>query len=233
MKNRMASVCKRAMWWYVLLLMFSSAWPQARKEVSVSRRAVPVAVVRDKPTIDFFVDQYFITDNPIDSMLVIDITDNGFDEKDVLEVYPTKRIINLSESEAALDTMRTWQRTGYIALTGQRNKQGQIEMREREYPVAREFFHGMVRLIEQTYNYKGRKLSLFFEFDDLQGLASLQIWGFADRNEMKEKPKSINQFAHDLLFFTRADTVYVSKPVYDVIYIEQVDTVYVTKDGGE
>lgn len=233
MNRQAVAALKSSVCFLLLLLSVSSAWAQAKKEVDVSRRAVPVAVVRDRPTINFFVDQYFITENPIDSMLVIDITDDGFDEKDVLEIYPTRRIVNLSESVAALDTMRTWKRSGYIKLTGGRNEKDQIVVRDREYPVAQEFFHGLVRLVEQTYNYKGRKLSLFFEFDDITGLAGLQIWGFADKRELQEKPKSVDQFKHDLLFFTRADTVFVNKPVYDVIYIEQIDTVYVTKDGGE
>lgn len=232
MNRQAVAALQRSACCFLLLLAVSSAWPQSEK-VTVTRRAVPVAVVRDRPTINFFVDQYFIKEDVIDSLLVIDITDNGFDERDVLEIYPTKRIVNLDTSGAALDTMSTWQRTGFIKLTGGRNEKGQIVVRDRDYPVAQEFFHGLVRLVEQTYNFTGRKLSLFFEFDDVNGLAGLQIWGFADRREMKEKPKSIDQFAHDLLFFTRADTVYVNKPVYDVIYIEQIDTVFVTKDGGE
>ncbi len=217
-----------------LAFLREQAYAQSR-EVTVTRRAVPVAIVKDEPTIKFFVEQYFITEDKIDSMLVIDITSNGFDEKDVLEVYPSKRIINLSESEAALDLMRDWKRTGFIELTGARNKRGQIEVKDMQNPVAQEFFRGMVRLIEQTYKYEGRKLSLFFEFDDKKGVAALQIWGYGSRREMQEKPKSINQFAHDLLFFTRTDTVYLDKPVYDVIYIEQTvtDTVYVMKGGGE
>mgnify|MGYP001593816801 CR=1 FL=1 len=224
---------------FLLIALASTGWAQANKEVTVTRRAVPVAVVKDEPTIKFFVDQYFITEDKIDSMLVIDITDNGFDEKDVLEIYPSKRIVSLSESDTALVMMSTWKRTGFISLTGSRTiKGGPITVVDREFPVAREFFRGMVRLVEQTYKFEGRKLSLFFEFDDPKGIASLQIWGFQNRAEMQEKPKSNNQFAHDLLFFTRTDTVYVDKPVYDVIYIEQtitetpMDTVH-TKGGGE
>lgn len=219
--------------------LLSSLSAQENKEVTVTRRAVPVAVVKDEPTIKFFVDQYFITEDKIDSMLVIDITDNGFDEKDVLEIYPSKRIVNLSESGEALDLMSTWKRTGYISLTGSRVvKGGPITVVDREFPVAREFFRGMVRLVEQTYNFEGRKLSLFFEFDDPKGVASLQIWGFQNKKEMQGQPKSNNQFAHDLLFFTRTDTVYVDRPVYDVIYIEQtltetkIDTLHI-KGGGE
>ena len=206
---------------------------QESSEVIVSRKAVPVAVIKDRKTIDFFIEQYFITEDHIDSMEVIDITENGFDENDVLEIYPSKRLVNLSESEAALDVMRNWKRTGFIEMVGQRTR-GQIEVHEREFPIARELFGGLVRMIEQTYEYKGRKLSLFFEFDDIKGVAALKIWGFKDKKELKEKPKSSLQFAHDVLFYTRTDTVYVDRPVYDVIYIEQTttDTVYV-KGGGD
>ena len=220
----------------VLLALVSAPARAQSREVAVTRRAVPVAIVKDEPTIKFFVDQYFITEDKIDSMLVIDITANGFDEKDVLEVYPSKKIINLSESAAALELMRNWKRTGFIELTGARNARGQIEVKDKQNPVAQEFFRGMVRLIERTYKYEGRKLSLFFEFDDKKGVAALQIWGYGDKSEMQEQPKSNNQSSHDLLFFTRTDTVYVKQPVYDVIYIEQTvtDTVKVyVKDGGE
>ncbi len=206
------------------------------REVTVTRRAVPVAIIKDEPTIKFFVDQYFITEDKVDSILVLDLTGNGFDEKDVMEVYPSTKIFNLSESVAALELMRDWKRKGYLELGSKRNSRGQLELKDTENPVAQEFFRGMVRLIERTYKYEGRKLSLFFEFDDKKGIATLQIWGYGDKSEMQEKPNPNNQSSHDLLFFTRTDTVYVKQPVYDVIYIEQTvtDTVKVyVKDGGE
>ncbi len=209
-----------------------AAWAQQNNEVLVNRKTVPVASIKDPATIKFFVDQFFITEDKIDSMEVIDILGDGFNEQDVLEVYPSKRLINLSESDTALAVMRGWRRSGFIELVGQKNKKTNQIVAKSQYSAATAMFAGMVRLAEKTYN--GNKLNLFFDFDGQNGTASLQIWGFRDDKELNNIPKPLDQFANDLLFYTRTDTVYVDKPVYDVIYIDQTvtDTVYVRK-GGE
>ncbi len=208
-----------------------TAAAQTDKEVVVSRKALPVAVIKDRKTIQFFVEQYFISASPIDSMVVYDMNENGFDDKDVLKIMPSDQLVNLSESETALDEMRKWKRTGFIEVLGAKNKYGQIEVHEKDFPVAREMHAGLVRMIEETYQIKGKKLSLFFEFDDVTGIASLNVWGFGDQKALKDTTRSFKH-KHDLLFFTRTDTLEVLKPIYDVIYIEQTkrDTVYI-KEG--
>jgi len=207
------------------------AFAQLTDEVVVTRKTVPVATIKDRATINFFVDQYFITEDQIDSMEVIDILADGFNEKDVLEVYPSKQIYNLSESEAALAVMRNWQRSNFITVVGSKTKRGEFVTRT-NYLAASNMFGGLVRLLER--NYVGKKLKLQFDFDGTDnGVATLYVWGFNDREELLKPPESGEQFAHDLIFYTRTDTVYVDKPVYDVIYIEQTvtDTVYVKRGG--
>jgi hypothetical protein len=204
---------------------------QLTDEVLVTRKTVPVATIKDRATIKFFVDQYFITEDRIDSMEVIDILGDGFNEKDVLEVYPSKQIYNLSESDTALAVMRNWQRQNFITVVGSKTPRGEFVTRT-NYLAARNMFGGLVRLLER--NYVGKKLKLQFDFDGTDdGVATLYVWGFHDREELLTTPSSGDQFAHDLIFYTRTDTVYVEKPVYDVIYIEQTvtDTVYVKRGG--
>ncbi|MGH7496824.1 MAG: hypothetical protein ACREOO_31130 [bacterium] len=211
--------------------LLGTAMAQTDKEVIVSRKALPVAVIKDHGTIQFFVEQYFISEDRIDSMEVFDMNENGFDDKDILKIYPSDRLVNLSQAETALDVMRNWKRTGFIEVIGAKNRYGQIEVREKEFPVAREMHAGLVRMIEEVYQIRGKRLSLFFEFDDVKGIAALKIWGFGDKRALQDTTRAF-KFRHDLLFYTRTDTVYVNKPVYDVIYIEQTkrDTVYV-KEG--
>jgi hypothetical protein len=208
-----------------LVLTEPAAAQQTPKQVTVTRKPIPVATIKDRETIQFFVDQYFITEERIDSMEVIDILGDGFNEKDVLEIYPSKQLINLSESDTALAVMRNWQRSGYIEVVGSKNKKGEYEFRS-TYPAAVAMSVGLVRLVEKTY--VGQKLNLLFDFDDVEGTAGLQIWGYKEEELLKPKNPA-EQFAHDLFYYVRTDTVYVPKPVYDVIYIEQTvtDTVYV------
>lgn len=207
------------------LLLPALAVAQTPQKVIVNRKPVPVATIRDPKTIKFFVEQYFITEDRIDSLEVIDLLGDGFNEKDVLEIYPSKQLISLSESDTALAVMRRWERSGYIEVVGQKGKKGEIQAKS-DYPAALAMFAGLVRLVEKTY--VGQRLSLLFEFDGQQGTAGLQVWGFKEE-DLKDIHKPLDQFAHDLLFYTRTDTIYVEKPVYDVIYIEQTvtDTVYV------
>ncbi len=217
-----------------LFLMAIWALPAAAQftdQVLVTRKTVPVATIKDRPTIKFFVDQYFITEDKIDSMEVIDILGDGFNEKDVLEVYPSKQIYNLSQSDTALAVMRNWQRSNFITVVGSKTKRGEF-VAKTPYEAAKNMFAGLVRLLER--NYVGKKLTLQFDFDGSDnGSAALYIWGFHNQKELEKPPGRGDQFAHDLIFYTRTDTVYVDKPVYDVIYIEQTvtDTVYVKRGG--
>jgi hypothetical protein len=213
-----------------MLLLIGSIFsdPAAAQQsgrVIVYRKPMPVATIKDPETIQFFVEQYFITEDKIDSMQVVDIVGDGFNERDVLEVYPSKQLYNLSESDTALAVMRNWQRSGFIEVVAQKNKRGDFEA-ESQYPGATAIFAGLIRMVQGTY--VGKKLNLIFEYDDTDGVAALEIWGFREEELLKPK-KPLEQFANDLLFYIRTDTVVVEKPVYDVIYIEQTvtDTVYV------
>ncbi len=163
------------------------AWAQKNNEVLVNRKSVTVASIKDPETIRFFVDQFFITEDKIDSMEVIDILGDGFNEQDLLEIYPSKRLINLSQSDTALAVMRNWRRSGVIELVGQKSKKsGAIEAKS-PYSAATAMFAGLVRLAEKTYS--GQKLNLFFEFDGPKETGALQIWGFRDDEELKNREK--------------------------------------------
>jgi hypothetical protein len=195
----------------------------------VTRKTVPVATIKDRATINFFVEQYFIPEQKIDSLEVVDVLGDGFNEKDVLEVYPSKQLFSLSESDTALAVMRNWKRSSFIEVVAEKGK-GEYVARS-NFPAALAMFTGLVRLVEK--NYVGRRLTLQFDFDGSEkGAASLQIWGFQE-NELLKPPKPGDQFAHDMMFYTRSDTIFVEKPVYDVIYIrETVTDTLKLKAGG-
>ncbi|MDZ7360874.1 MAG: hypothetical protein ONB46_09140 [candidate division KSB1 bacterium] len=194
---------------------------QLPNQVLVTRKTVPVATIKDRETINFFVEQYFIPEQKIDSIEVIDVLGDGFNEKDVLEVYPSKQLFSLSQSDTALAVMRNWKRSSFIEVVAERGKNSEYTARS-NFPAAISMFNGLVRLVEK--NYVGRRLTLQFDFDGSEnGTASLQIWGFQEDELLKVlNPK--DQFAHDMMFYTRADTIYIEKPVYDVIYIQQTVT---------
>jgi hypothetical protein len=213
---------------FVAASLHSSAFAQVNNQVYVTRKTVPVATIKDRPTINFFVEQYFIPEQKIDSIEVVDILGDGFNEKDVLEVYPSKQLFSLSESDTALAVMRNWKRSSFIEVVAEKNKRDEYVARS-NFPAAVAMFTGLVRLVEK--NYVGRRLTLQFDFDGSEkGAASLQIWGFQE-NELLRPPKPDDQFAHDMMFYTRSDTIFVEKPVYDVVYIQQTvtDTVRVSK----
>ncbi|RIK73069.1 hypothetical protein DCC62_18230 [candidate division KSB1 bacterium] len=197
-------------------------------EVGVGLRTVDAATIKDSVDIRFFADQYFISET-IDSLEIFDIRGDGFNETDVMQIYPSKRLINLSQSDTALAVMRSWKRRGAIDVVGERNKKtGKIEATS-NLKTALTMFASIVRMVESIY--QGPRLKLYFDFDGEEGSAALKIWGYENLQEMAKEPKDWKQFAHDLVFYTRTDTLYVDKPVYDVIYIEQTvtDTVYVNK----
>jgi len=216
---------------FAAVLSCAPAFAQVNDQVYVTRKTVPVATIKDRPTINFFVEQYFIPEQKIDSIEVVDILGDGFNEKDVLEVYPSKQLFSLSESDTALAVMRNWKRSSFIEVVAEKNKNGDYIARS-SFPAARAMFAGLVRLVAK--NYVGRRLTLQFDFDGAEqgGAASLQIWGFQE-NELLRPPKPDEQFAHDMMFYTRSDTIFVEKPVYDVIYIQQTVTDTVRVRGSK
>lgn len=214
---------------FITGLWFAPSHAQLPNHVLVTRKTVPVATIKDPAVINFFVEQYFIAEQKIDSIEVIDILGDGFNEKDVLEIYPSKQLFSLSESDTALAVMRNWRRSSFIEVVAEKNKRGEYVARS-NFPAAVAMFNGLVRLVEK--NYVGRHLTLQFHFDGSdKGAASLQIWGFQE-NELLRPPKPGDQFAHDMMFYTRSDTIYVEKPVYDVIYIQQTVTDTMRVSGG-
>jgi len=215
---------------FAAVLALSSAFAQVNNQVYVTRKTVPVATIKDRPTINFFVEQYFIPEQKIDSIEVVDILGDGFNEKDVLEIYPSKQLFSLSESDTALAVMRNWKRSSFIEVVAEKNRNGDYVARS-TFPAARAMFAGLVRLVAK--NYVGRRLTLQFDFDGAdQGAAALQIWGFQE-NDLLRPPKPDDQFAHDMMFYTRSDTIFVEKPVYDVIYIQQTVTDTVRVRGSK
>jgi len=212
----------------IAMLWLSAAFAQSTNQVLVTRKTIPVATIKDRETINFFVEQYFIPEQKIDSIEVVDVLGDGFNEQDVLEVYPSKQLFNLSQSDTALAVMRNWKRSSFIEVVAERGKRGEYNVRS-NFPAAVAMFNGLVRIVEK--NYVGRRLTLQFDFDGSEnGAASMQIWGFQE-NDLLKPPKPGDQFAHDMMFYMRSDTIFVEKPVYDVIYIQQtvIDTVRVKK----
>jgi len=201
---------------------------QNANEVVVKRKPVPVATIRDPKTIDFFLKEFFIPEAKVDSIDFIDVVGDGFNERDMVQVYPSKEVYNLSPSEAAMAVMRTWKPQGVRAV-GQKNKHGEIVI-ESKYPAAKAMFAGLVRLIEQ--NYVGKKISLMFNYDGDLKTADLMVWGYQEQDLLTPK-KPLEQFANDLVIYVRTDTVYVEKPIYDIIYIEHTATDTTVISGGE
>jgi len=217
---------------FALCTMFpAGGWAQTTPPV-VKRKAVPVATVRDPQTVKFFVDQFMLPEARVDSIDIIDVVGDGFNDKDVLQVYPSKQVYNLSESDTVLNVMRNWERGGFITVVGSKNRRGQFEVRSK-YPVAASLFAGMARVLERTYT--GKKLTIMFDYDGTYNTAELMLWGFLKDEDLRTPPDAVERFAHDLMLYIRSDTLQVPQPVYDVIFVEKVvtDTVYVREEMGD
>lgn len=197
--------------------------------VTMKRQPLPVATVKDPGTIKFFVDQFFIPEAKVDSIDFIDVDGLGFNEKDVIKVYPSKEVYNLTPSDTAMSVIRHWKGTS-VRVVGSKDADGQILVQSK-YPAADAMYAGLVRLIEE--NYVGKKISLMFEYDGNSKVSELMVWGYKEQELLTPK-NPLEQFAHDLMVYVRTDTVWVEKPVYDIIYIEHtISDSLVANDGGE
>lgn len=204
----------------ILACWIDAGISQTKPAIIAKRRAVPVATVRDPQTVKFFVEQFLIPETQIDSIDVIDIVGDGFNDKDILQIYPSKQLYNLSESDTAMTVMRNWERGGFITVVASKNSKGQFEARSK-YPVAASMFAGLARLLER--NYEGKQLTFLFDYNGISNTAELMMWGHSEEDLIKT-PDPTKQFAHDLMLYVRADTIQVAKPVYDIVVIQQTVT---------
>ena len=183
--------------------------------VTMKRQPLPVATVKDPGTIKFFVEQFFIPEAKVDSIDFIDVDGLGFNEKDVIKVYPSKEVYNLTPSDTAMSVIRQWKGTS-VRVVGSKDENDQILVQSK-YAAADAMYAGLVRLIEK--NYVGKKISLMFDYDGTNQISELLVWGYKEQELLTPK-NPLEQFAHDLMIYVRTDTMWIEKPVYDIIYIE-------------
>ena len=139
----------------------------------------------------------------------------GFNEKDVIKVYPSKEVYNLTPSDTAMSVIRQWKGTS-VRVVGSKDENDQILVQSK-YAAADAMYAGLVRLIEK--NYVGKKISLMFDYDGTNQISELLVWGYKEQELLTPK-NPLEQFAHDLMIYVRTDTMWIEKPVYDIIYIE-------------
>lgn len=176
-------------------------------------------------------DQCLITETSVIMMQLFDINNNGFGERDIIQVLPSNKMYFLETvSEDVQNIMDNWEFQANFQITG-RNEPPAVYDSLKTDKAATSIFSTLLRGINR--NYHDWPLKLTFERDS-SGV-TFEMWGFNKEkletgNPEPFMPDSVVSF--DILHIFHDDTlINVDTTLYDFLYIysQSVDTVYVGK----
>ncbi len=199
-----------AMKWFcaVVCMVCTQLWAQTSDlGYVVEQRTQWVAVLTDPALIHLFVDEFYITEDTITEIEIIDANNNGFTRGDLIKVYPSEEIYFIDEpSEHLQNEMDKWKFQANFRLTVEHSRTPDIleqqPFRKAEHAILASFIRGLNR------NYKGWPLKAWVERDSL-GI-TLEMWGYSDSQLEYEPPPPAGY-----------DVVHVYKVMADTVYIPQ------------
>jgi hypothetical protein len=196
------------------------------------------ASVTDRALIQQFMEQQAIlSDEPVDSIEVIDATANGFGENDLLMLYPSKQIYPLMTVEEPLKSIMTNWRYNLSQVTSPHVRAAELAQQARNdrNPYVAVLSH-VLRGLEKYYS--GSQIEGTFRRD--QNSSYIALWNFAADSfryqDTREGGATDTLHYYDLLQITTHDTMFVAdSTMYDVIYVYKTyrDTVYVPTPAGQ
>lgn len=195
--------------------------------VNVDKITVPVVSITDPELIDFFMFEFFIAETLVTRMEIIDATDNGFGEDDLVKTYPSEAIYFPVPSDSAQSIMNSWQfKANFQIVTEDRPPEEfeSLPSEKAENGIFASILKGLNR------NYDDQPINIWFQRDD-NGV-TFEMWGFTqDSLNFSPPPPPVpdSVVTYDLLRVTRSDTlIKADTTLYDLIYVYKTvsDTVY-------
>lgn len=196
---------------FVVLCAWSAVLAQAQQGVELEQELVRYAEVRDPKLIKFFIEDFLITEQEVERLLIYDLVGDGFGEGDQARTYPGGKIYMIAPSKRAQTIMNNWRFGDNIKFTA--NASDAPELFESAPDSVRALggiFAGLLRGMRR--NYHGMPIKIALEQND--GVTAIEMWGY-DKRLLKYTPPPVENRE-------------VLKPIYHLIYLEKAiaDTVY-------
>ncbi|HHS12135.1 MAG TPA: hypothetical protein ENN03_00020 [bacterium] len=173
--------------------------------VVVDQRTQWVAVVTDSAMIRRFVESFYIVEDSISRLEIIDVNNNGFSRGDLIRTFPNEEIYFMDEPGPEIQNiMDQWKfQANYSVTIENTQTPEQLEkspFSKAEYSIVAAFLRGLNR------NYHDWPLKIWIQRDSL-GL-SFQMWGYKEDRLVYEPPPPSG---YDILTLIRtvSDTVFV------------------------
>ena len=171
-------------------------------------------------------DELFLGSETIDRVLVTDILNDGFDENDMLQLYPSGRILRLQPISERLDSLlRSYRLPANTSIFESRHYYAENDSIAVINRGGRALGYGLLGGIEERLQigYRGDMVEGYFKIT--QTGAAIQLWNFDSTRVSFPRP---SPNPRDTIIIYQADTVYVPEVVTiekDPIVIR--DTVYI------
>jgi hypothetical protein len=214
------------MWAVFALALFVTAAALAE---DVQFKLVTQKNVTELSELQIFRDELFLGAESIDRILVADVLNDGFDENDVIQLYPSGRVLRLSPISERLDNLlRSYKLPPNTAIFESRRYHAELDSMAVLARGGRALGYGLLGGIEQRLQrgYRGPMVEGYFKITDAG--ASLQIWNFDSTRVSFPRP---SPNPRDTIIIYQQDTVYVPEVVTiekDPIVIR--DTVYIPSE---
>ena len=193
----------------------------------------PYVHITDTTLIRFFMNEFFITEEHVVAMDIVDISRNGFGDDDILITYPAHRTYKLGPSEAAQKIMNEWKFKAEFEKDSELKPPSFFDHLPEER-AQNAILADLLRTLQR--NYKDLPIQLRFSRDSTS--FRFQIWDY-NKNALQYHPPPpaapdtiptydvVNVIHQEKL--VEADTTY-----YDIVYVIQTlsDTLFVPGEKG-
>ncbi|MBU1919831.1 hypothetical protein KKG66_03225 [bacterium] len=204
-----------------LLTLAVNAWSQTVEFKLVTQKNVTAF-----SELQILRDELFLGSETIDRILIADILNDGFDENDMLQLYPSGRVLRLQPITARLDSLlRSYRLPANTSVFESRHYYAENDSIAVMNRGGRALGYGLLGGLEQRLQagYRGDMVEGYFKMT--QTGASIQIWNFDSTRVSFPRPSPTPR---DTIIIYQADTVFVPEIVTiekDPIVIR--DTVYI------
>ena len=171
----------------------------------IDQRTQWVAIITSPTLIQLFVDEFYLFEEKITKIEVIDANNNGFSRGDLIRTYPSETIYFLDDpSEKLQSEMDRWRFQANFNVTLENTqtpeKLEKIPVQKAQYAIVASFLRGVAR------NYKNYPLKAWIERND--STMTFEMWGYSD-TDLEYAPLPPSGYDYIVVYKTIKDTVFI------------------------
>jgi hypothetical protein len=212
----------------LLLLAWAGAGLAQQPGTSFGQMTRPFVRITDPDLIEFFTYEFMIPETTIAYLDVVDVTNNGFGEDDLIIAYPSYRVHTPAPSDSAQRIMGTWKFKAETQIDAENVSAATFDSLNAETPE-NAILSGLLHALER--NYFDFPIKILFERD--RESFRFQMWDYnqtALYYTPPPPPAPDTVVTYDVVHAIREDTVFVADTTYyDMLYVFRTvsDTVFV------